>query len=150
MTLVLHVDGERWRDHLRQMAEAHPGLVPVAKGNGYGFGIGRLARRTAWLAGLGLGCDTLAVGTYAEIEHVASRFDGDVVVLAPWRPWDGGGPEHTPPRRGGGRNGRTSVGVRALGHAGRSSLVKGWVAVLFARRTHVLPCVPGRGAEPRI
>ena len=95
MTLVLHVDGERWRDHLRQMAEAHPGLVPVAKGNGYGFGIGRLARRTAWLAGLGLGCDTLAVGTYAEIEHVASRFDGDVVVLAPWRPWDGGGPEHT-------------------------------------------------------
>jgi hypothetical protein len=95
MSLVLHVDGERWREHLRHVAETRPGLVPVAKGNGYGFGIGRLARRTQWLAGLGLGGDTLAVGTYAEIEHVASRFDGDIVVLVPWRPWEGGGPEHT-------------------------------------------------------
>lgn len=87
MSLVLHVDGARWRDQLRRMAQARPGLVPVAKGNGYGFGNGRLARRTQWLSDNGLGGDALAVGTYAEIGDVAPRFDGDLVVLSPWRPW---------------------------------------------------------------
>ena len=37
MSLTLTVDGERWRAHLREVAEATPGIVPVAKGNGYGF-----------------------------------------------------------------------------------------------------------------
>jgi alanine racemase len=91
VSLVLHVDGDRWRAHLRSVAAARPGLVPVAKGNGYGFGNGRLARRTQWLAEQGRledgnSVDTLAVGTYAEIADVAQRFDGDVVVLSPWRP----------------------------------------------------------------
>ena len=45
MSLTLSVDGDRWRAHLRAFAEATPGLVPVAKGNGYGFGNGRLAQR---------------------------------------------------------------------------------------------------------
>ena len=88
MSVVLHVDGERWRTHLRGVAEARPGLVPVVKGNGYGFGNGRLARRTQWLADQGLGADVLAVGTYAEIDDVATRYDGDLLVLSPWRPWD--------------------------------------------------------------
>jgi hypothetical protein len=87
MSLTLTVDGERWRDHLRMVADATPGLVPVAKGNGYGFGMGRLARRAQWLADQGLGCDTLAVGTYEELPEVASRFDGDLLVLTPWRPF---------------------------------------------------------------
>jgi hypothetical protein len=93
MSLVLHVDGDRWRSHLRQVADARPGLVPVAKGNGYGFGNHRLARRAQWLADRGSGCDTLAVGTYAEIDAVAQRFHGDLLVLSPWRPWqdDGAG-----------------------------------------------------------
>ncbi len=81
MSLVLHVDGDRWRAHLRRVADATPGLVPVAKGNGYGFTLGRLARRAAWL-----GVDTLAVGTYDELPHVADRFGGDLLVLTPWRP----------------------------------------------------------------
>jgi alanine racemase len=87
MSLTLTVDGERWRSHLRMVADATPGLVPVAKGNGYGIGIGRLARRTQWLADQGLGCDTLAVGTYEELPEVANRFDGDLLVLSPWRPF---------------------------------------------------------------
>ena len=37
MPLTLTVDGSRWRAHLRSYRDAHPGLVPVAKGNGYGF-----------------------------------------------------------------------------------------------------------------
>jgi len=79
--VTLHVDGDRWRAHLRGVLERRPGLVPVAKGNGYGFGNGRLARRAQWL-----GVDTMAVGTYSELEDVAQRFEGDVLVLSPWRP----------------------------------------------------------------
>jgi alanine racemase len=82
MALTLTVDGDRWRTHLRSYAETHPGLVPVAKGNGYGLTLGRLARKTQWL-----GLDTLAVGTYEELPEVATRFDGDLLVLTPWRPF---------------------------------------------------------------
>lgn len=81
MGLDLHVDGDRWRTHLRTVADTHPGLVPVVKGNGYGFGVARLARRCAWL-----GVDTVAVGTYQEVPDVLSRCAGDVLVMAPWRP----------------------------------------------------------------
>ena len=80
MPLTLHVDGERWRAHLRRVAETHPGLVPVAKGNGYGLGLPRLARKSDRL-----GVDTIAVGTYAEVGEVLSRFGGDVLVMTPWR-----------------------------------------------------------------
>lgn len=83
MSLVLHVDGDRWRSHLRQVAADRPGLVPVIKGNGYGFGLGRLARKCAWL-----GVDTVAVGTPSEVSQVASRFGGSILVLTPWRSFD--------------------------------------------------------------
>ena len=81
MSLTLTVDGDRWRAHLRSVAERRPGLVPVVKGNGYGFTLGRLARRAGWL-----GVDTLAVGTYEELPEVARRYAGDLLVLTPWRP----------------------------------------------------------------
>jgi alanine racemase len=82
MSLTLTVDGERWRSHLRAVSDATPGLVPVAKGNGYGFTLGRLARKAEWL-----GVDTIAVGTYEELPEVASRFPGSLLVLTPWRPF---------------------------------------------------------------
>lgn len=82
MPVTLHIDGPRWRSQLRSFADAHPGLVPVAKGNGYGFGMASLARRCGWL-----GVDTMAVGTYEEAPGALSRFDGDVLVLSPWRPF---------------------------------------------------------------
>jgi hypothetical protein len=82
MSLSLYVDGDRWRDHLRTVAAAHPGIVPVAKGNGYGFGVARLARRAEWL-----GADMMAVGTYDEAPEALKRFPGDVLVLTPWRPF---------------------------------------------------------------
>ena len=81
MGLRMYVDGERWRSHLNAVHEANPGLVPVAKGNGYGFGLGRLARKSQWL-----GVDTVAVGTYEELPELATRFDGSLLVLTPWRP----------------------------------------------------------------
>ena len=47
MSLTLHVDGDRWRAHLARSPRRSPALVPVAKGNGYGFGLARLARKAA-------------------------------------------------------------------------------------------------------
>jgi alanine racemase len=81
MTLTLYVDGDRWRAHLERVRDSHPGIVPVAKGNGYGFGIARLGELSTWL-----GVDTVAVGTYAEVPEIAKAFDGTVLVLTPWRP----------------------------------------------------------------
>jgi alanine racemase len=83
MSLSLYVDGDRWRSHLRGVLAAQPALVPVIKGNGYGFGAARLARKAGWL-----GVDTVAVGTYAEVEAVRSRYDGRLLVLTPWRPFE--------------------------------------------------------------
>jgi len=87
MALTLAVDGDRWRGHLLEVAAATPGLVPVVKGNGYGFGLGRLARRSQWLRDRGHDVDTVAVGTYEELPELVQRFDGDLLVLTPWRPF---------------------------------------------------------------
>ena len=83
MALILRIDGDRWRAHLQDCHDRHPGLVPVLKGNGYGFGLHRLARKSQWL-----GVDTVAVGTYEEVPEVETRFDGSLLVLTPWRPFN--------------------------------------------------------------
>lgn len=77
--LTLHLDVERWRRHLRAEAGSTPGLVPVAKGNGYGFGLRRLAEESA-----ALGVDTIAVGLPAEVAQVRDAFGKTVVILNPW------------------------------------------------------------------
>ncbi|HHV22230.1 MAG TPA: alanine racemase [Propionibacterium sp.] len=81
--LTLTIDSTRWHDHLRALANRVPGLIPVAKGNGYGFGLPLLAEETKRL-----GLRTLAVGTPAEAETIREHFDGDIVVLLPWEPND--------------------------------------------------------------
>jgi hypothetical protein len=73
------VDGDRWREHLRTVAGATPGLVPVVKGNGYGFGRERLAAESS-----ALGVDAIAVGTVQEVASVRDAFAGDIVVLTPF------------------------------------------------------------------
>ncbi|MCZ4499435.1 MAG: alanine racemase domain protein [Marmoricola sp.] len=83
MSLVLHVEGDRWRVHQAAVAASRPGLVPVLKGNGYGFGLTLLAHQATWLE-----VDTVAVGTPTEIAPVAAAFAGDLVVLTPWRAFD--------------------------------------------------------------
>ncbi|WP_203568868.1 alanine racemase [Aestuariimicrobium ganziense] len=99
MSLVMHLDLAAWRAHLDATADAVGGLVPVAKGNGYGYGLPRLARETRRLrdrssAGGGHGVDTLAVGTADEVALVRAGlddqpgWDGDIVVLTPWSPHD--------------------------------------------------------------
>ncbi|HMR48127.1 MAG TPA: alanine racemase [Arachnia sp.] len=84
MTLRLRIDAERWHAHQEEVLRQVPGLVPVAKGNGYGFGLDLLAQESCRL-----GVDVIAVGIAEEVAKVrAGGWDGDVVVLNPWRPGD--------------------------------------------------------------
>jgi hypothetical protein len=79
---TLHVDGHAWRSALKAVADELPRLVPVAKGNGYGFGLRRLAIESALL-----GVDTIAVGTMAEVGEVAAVAGfARIIVLTPWHP----------------------------------------------------------------
>ncbi len=80
MTVRLRVPGASWRAHLRRVAASTPGLVPVAKGNGYGFGLRLLAAEAE-----SLDSGVIAVGTPAEVAQVTG-FGGRIVVLQPWRP----------------------------------------------------------------
>ncbi|MBC7631536.1 alanine racemase [Aeromicrobium sp.] len=82
MSFDLEVDAERWRRGLRQLVESTPGIVPVVKGNGYGFGRDRLAAEAH-----DLGLPMITVGTYNEVPGALAAFDGDVMVLTPWRPF---------------------------------------------------------------
>ena len=85
MAITLHVDAARWRAHLASRVRALPGIIPVVKGNGYGFGLDLLVAECARLNGSD-GVDTIAVGTYAEAPLALAGFPGDVLVMEPYRP----------------------------------------------------------------
>lgn len=74
MTLVLGVDTARWNAHVDRVVAETPRLIPVIKGNGYGFGRATLAARCAGFA------DLMAVGTVYEVAGLAAD---RVVVLTP-------------------------------------------------------------------
>lgn len=77
MTLQLRVDGERWHQQIHDVARHHPGVIPVVKGNGYGFGRRELAVVAAGLS------DTVAVGTIHELGGLPAAVTP--VVLTPTR-----------------------------------------------------------------
>ena len=77
--VTLQLDAERWREHLATVAGAVPGLVPVIKGNGYGYGLRLLAEESTRL-----GVPTVAVGTAAEVDLIREGYAGEVVILQPW------------------------------------------------------------------
>lgn len=77
--LILRVDSERWRHHIAHYVARHQGdLVPVIKGNGYGFGIPTLAREAA-----NFEAQTVACYSAEEAAVIRSQFSGDVLLLAP-------------------------------------------------------------------
>jgi hypothetical protein len=81
MSFTVHIDRTGWRDGLTATLGRRPGLIPVAKGNGYGLSNERLALEAG-----ALGCDTIAVGNRQEAARVEGIFGGDVLVLNPWDP----------------------------------------------------------------
>lgn len=84
MTLTLTVNTAQWREHLRSFASTVDGLVPVAKGNGYGFRNATLATEVQRL-----GIDVVAVGIAREAMRLLDAgWKGSIVVLGPWRPAD--------------------------------------------------------------
>jgi hypothetical protein len=74
--LTLYVNTLAWHEHLRAEVAKDPGLVPVAKGNGYGFTVPLLARTAG-----DLGVNQIAVGTAADAEVALRMFPGEVIVL---------------------------------------------------------------------
>jgi alanine racemase len=79
VTIRLTIRTAVWRSHVAQVAnavdEAGGGLVPVVKGNGYGFGRNWLATVAADF------CDTVAVGTVYELDGLPDQLTA--VVLTP-------------------------------------------------------------------
>lgn len=75
VTLTLTVDSAAWNRRIDAMAARIDGLVPVVKGNGYGFGRTWLAERASLLA------PTMAVGTVFEVDSVPSNYP--TLVLTP-------------------------------------------------------------------
>lgn len=75
MPLRLTVQRAAWQAHIDHMAATVDGLVPVVKGNGYGFGRATLHPLIKGLS------DYVCVGTIRELDHVAERVTP--VVLTP-------------------------------------------------------------------
>ena len=79
MSLILHVDGAKWRNHLATvLAESDAQVVPVIKGNGYGFGKKVLAQEAK-----DLNLPVVAVATVAEAKEIESVFPGEILLLSP-------------------------------------------------------------------
>jgi Alanine racemase, N-terminal domain len=78
MTFTLYVDGPRWRANTEAVLAGTAGLVPVIKGNGYGFGSAFLGAEAARL-----GVGVVAVGQAEEVSVVRAASGADVLVLTP-------------------------------------------------------------------
>jgi alanine racemase len=81
MTLRLTVDEAGFEAHVRGVRAAVPALVPVVKGNGYGYGRSALAHRALAFA------TQIAVGTVHELAGLDTGVD--VLVLTPSMSLDG-------------------------------------------------------------
>ncbi|MGK0275474.1 MAG: alanine racemase [Ilumatobacter sp.] len=75
MTVRLTIRTAIWRSQVARVVNAVDGLVPVIKGNGYGFGRNWLANTAAEF------CDTVAVGTVHELDGLPDELTA--VVLTP-------------------------------------------------------------------
>jgi alanine racemase len=83
-SLILRVDAERWRHHIAHYVARHQGdLVPVIKGNGYGFGIPTLAREAQVFSAQCVACYSVE-----EASIIRSQYEGDVLLLSPQESMD--------------------------------------------------------------
>lgn len=80
MALRLTVQRAAWESHIDSVASAVDGLVPVVKGNGYGFGRATLHPLIKGLS------DYVCVGTVRELDGVADRVTPIVLTPSPTPP----------------------------------------------------------------
>jgi alanine racemase len=87
MTFSLKVDAEKFRSHLVSVMNSHATagaeLVPVIKGNGYGFGRSLLTDEASRF-----GCNRIAIGTVWELAQALADFAGQILVLEPFNSSD--------------------------------------------------------------
>jgi alanine racemase len=83
MTFSLTVDAKTFRAHqsdlVKTYAKAGADLVPVIKGNGYGFSRGVLANEAQLI-----GAKRIAIGNVWELDQALADFAGEIVVLEPF------------------------------------------------------------------
>src|SRR4051794_18739364 len=101
MTVTLTVRRAAWEAHIAAVAGAVDGLLPVVKGNGYGFGRAVLHPIAATLS------DRVCVGTVHELDHVAPGIT-PVVLTPTLRPPPGASP------------------ILTVGHAAHVDALDGW------------------------
>ena len=87
MTFCLSVDSSAYRSHLvsvmNQTAVSGADLVPVIKGNGYGF-----TSEILFEEAKKLGVSRIAIGTVWELPQALAKFSGEIVVLEPFNSAD--------------------------------------------------------------
>jgi hypothetical protein len=87
MTFTLTVDTARFRNHVRDVIarneQAGASVLPVIKGNGYGFTRDALAKEAGEL-----GLTQICVGTIWEASDSLTHFTGKVIVLEPFNTAD--------------------------------------------------------------
>ncbi len=87
MTFTLHVDGNLFREHvgnvISDFVQVDTTVVPVVKGNGYGFGRKILAQEVSRTS-----LSKIAVGSVWELREALNDFSGSVQVLEPFNPSD--------------------------------------------------------------
>jgi alanine racemase len=108
VTIRLTVDRARWWNHVSDVAAGVTGLVPVVKGNGYGFGRAALAAVASELSPL------LAVGTIHELDGLPDSVV-PIVLTPTLRP-----PADTRP-------------VLTVGHTAHIDALRGWAGRVIVK-----------------
>jgi alanine racemase len=121
VTIRLTIRTALWRSHVASVVNAVDGLVPVVKGNGYGFGRLELAQLASEFT------DTVAVGTIHELDGLPDGLNA--VVLTPTL---------TPPS--------STAPVLTVGNLAHLEALSGWPGRVLVKLTSSMHRY-GRGPE---
>jgi alanine racemase len=150
VTVRLTIRTAIWRASVARTASAVDGLIPVVKGNGYGFGRAWLTEVAAELS------DVVAVGTVHELDTVPAALDAVVLtpVLAPPSDTEAiltvGSDQHVAALAGSGRRVVVKLASRMQRFGGTAELVAtARAAGLDVVAVAIHPALAGSDAERR-